>query len=386
MAAQPVPVLLVEDNPGDARLIEIELAEAAPERFALTRAEELAPALDRLAAGRFGVVLLDLMLPDSQGLDTFQALTEAAPEVPVVVLTGLADESLGVRAVQQGAQDYLVKGQVDGRHLAHALHYAMRRHGRHHAIEERLKASEAEITAARCIQQHLFPCQAPACPGYDMHGATECATAAGDFFDYLSLPGGRVGIVVGDVTGHGVGPALLMAATRAYLRAFAHTGTDLGGILSRTNHILAEDMADGRNVTLLLGQLETDPPGLVYASAGHETGYVVSRCGEIRSELYSTGLPLGIVPEIEYRTALPVPLEAGDVVAFWTDGVVEAHCPGGEMFGRTRALDVVRRYRECGPQEIVSALFEAVRDHLGGRPAPDDMTAVVVKVQTGPPE
>jgi serine phosphatase RsbU (regulator of sigma subunit) len=377
----PIPVLLVEDNPGDARLIEIQLAEAGGGRFALTRAEELAGALKRLDGRCFEVVLLDLMLPDSQGLDTFRAVAAAAPEVPVVVLTGLTDETLGVHAVQEGAQDYLVKGQVGDRQLAHALHYAVGRHRRQHGLAKELRASKEELDAARRIYQHLLPCQAPACPGYEIHGASLCATTAGgDFYDYLTLPQGRVGVVIGDVTGHGVGPAMLMAATRAYLRAFAHTDADLGAIIGRTNRVLAEDMADGRNVTLLLAQLEPGRPALSYTSAGHEPGHVLGRSGEVRSLLYSTGLPLGILAEGDYAAAPAIPLEASDVLLLWTDGVVEARNPGGEMFGRSRALEVARRQRQRSPREIVGALYEAVQDFLGGQAPHDDMTALVVKV------
>jgi serine phosphatase RsbU (regulator of sigma subunit) len=381
MGTAPVPVLLVEDNPGDARLIEIMLAEADPGRFELARAECLAAARDLLDGGRFEAVLLDLQLPDSRGLDTFRDVAAAAPQVPVVVLTGLADETLGVRAVQEGAQAYLVKGQVGSRHLVHALHYAVGRHRRQHALSQALQASAEEMAVARRIQQHLFPERAPACAGYDIHGASLCATAAGgDFYDYLALPGGRVGVVIGDVTGHGVGPALVMAATRAYLRAFTHTDADVGGIVTRTNRVLAEDLDDGRNVTLLLAQLDAARPALTYTSAGHVPGYVLDRSGEVRAPLYSTGPPLGLFPENDYAAGPPVSLGAGDLVLLLTDGVVEARPPGREMFGRERALDVARRHRDRCPEEVVKALYEAVRDFTGDRPAQDDMTAIIIKV------
>jgi serine phosphatase RsbU (regulator of sigma subunit) len=386
MGATPIPVLLVEDNPGDARLIEIMLAEAGARRFEPARAERLAAALDLLDGGRFEAVLLDLLLPDSRGLDTFRSVAAAAPKVPVVVLTGLDDETLGARAVEEGAQDYLVKGQVDGRQLVHALHYAVGRHRRQRWLSEAeaLQPSEEEMDVARRIYQNLFPARAPDCAGYDIHGASLCATAAGgDIFDYLELPGGGVGVAIGDVTGHGVGPALLMAATRAYLRAFAQTDADLGSILTRTNRVLAQDLTDDRNVTLLLARLDTPRPALAYTSAGHETGYVLGRSGEVRAHLYSTGMPLGIFPENDYTAGPPVPLEPGDVVLLLTDGVTEARPAGGGMFGRERILDVARRHRDRCPREVVTALFGAVRDFTGDRPAQDDMTAIVIKVGNG---
>ena len=117
-------VLLVEDNDGDARLIELGLAEERRDGvrpFALHRADRLAAALERVRAGGVDVVLLDLNLPDSAGYDTFLRVRAAVPDVPVVVLSGLADEELGARAVREGAQDYLVKGQSPGPVLARSI-------------------------------------------------------------------------------------------------------------------------------------------------------------------------------------------------------------------------------------------------------------------------
>jgi signal transduction histidine kinase len=128
-------VLLIEDNPGDARLIEEMLRGSHDTRFRLECVEHLTSGLERLAAGGVAAVLLDLSLPESQGLDSFHRVHTHFPAIPVVVLTGFDDEELGNLAVQSGAQDYLVKGQVDGQSLGRALRYAMER-GR---IEEELR-------------------------------------------------------------------------------------------------------------------------------------------------------------------------------------------------------------------------------------------------------
>ena len=123
-----IKVLLVEDNPGDARLLREMLVEAAYALFKLTHVERLSEALKRLSEEAFDLVLLDLSLPDGQGLETFTTVHAQAPGVPIVVLTGLDDETLAVRAVQAGAQDYLVKGRVDGDLLMRAMRYAIERH------------------------------------------------------------------------------------------------------------------------------------------------------------------------------------------------------------------------------------------------------------------
>lgn len=123
----PLRILLIEDNPGDARLIQLMLDEAGGPGFRLETVDRLSRGLERMAAAACDVVLLDLSLPDAQGLDTFLRAQAAAPELPIVVLSGLDDEALAVRAVQEGAQDYLVKGHVDGGLLLRAMRYAIER-------------------------------------------------------------------------------------------------------------------------------------------------------------------------------------------------------------------------------------------------------------------
>ncbi len=127
MAILPAKILLLEDNPGDARLLREALAEIPESTFELTYCETVAQCLDSLLKSKPDVVLSDLGLPDSHGMEAVRSIHSAAPDVPIVVLTGLDDESLAVQALQEGAQDYLVKGGIDGNSLWHALRYAMER-------------------------------------------------------------------------------------------------------------------------------------------------------------------------------------------------------------------------------------------------------------------
>ena len=122
-----IRILLIEDNPGDARLVKEMLAEGDPGSFYLSHAERLSEGLTRLKEDDFQVVLLDLSLPDAQGLDTVSQVCAQAPHVPAVVLTGLDDETLAIRAVQEGAQDYLVKGQMDYHLLKKSIRYGIER-------------------------------------------------------------------------------------------------------------------------------------------------------------------------------------------------------------------------------------------------------------------
>ncbi len=147
MDASPYRVLLVEDNPGDARLIQEYLAESTDASYDIVAADRLAAGLERLAQGGVDVVLLDLTLPDSQGLGTFQKLRDQAPDVPVIVLSGLDDAELADRAVREGAQDYLIKGQVSSRSLGRAIRFAIERH----RMRARQASQRRPVRAGRVI-------------------------------------------------------------------------------------------------------------------------------------------------------------------------------------------------------------------------------------------
>jgi PAS domain S-box-containing protein len=251
--------------------------------------------------------------------------------------------------------------------------------------EESLNATAVEFRIARTMQRRLFPTASPNLPGFDLGGVSYAAEATGgDYFDYIPLANDCVGIAIGDVSGHGFGPALLMAVTRTYLRAFAQVHDDVGGILNLANHALVQDTSEDRYVTLLLARLDPRARSLEYVSAGHLTGYVMDAEGAIKMQLPSTGLPLGISPESSFRASPPLLLEPGDLVLFLTDGVVEARTPFGATFGARRAQEIVRIYRRQPALEIADNLFHAVRAFSQETPQIDDITAVILKAEEEP--
>lgn len=244
-----------------------------------------------------------------------------------------------------------------------------------------LRENQEQFRVAREIQQRLFPKGAPACPGFDIGGSTFPAEATGgDYFDYLPMVHERLGVVVGDVTGHGVGPALLMAETRAYLRVLAGRREDVGEILTRANGILAEDVGSERFITLFLGRIDPKTRGFVYASAGHPAGYVLNAQGDIKATLKRTGIPLGMKTDTQFASAPEIILSSGDLILLLTDGVEEASAPDGMLFGLARILDTVRSNRFMPAQQIVQTLYETVRSFANNTPQVDDITAIVIKV------
>jgi sigma-B regulation protein RsbU (phosphoserine phosphatase) len=248
--------------------------------------------------------------------------------------------------------------------------------------EKALAATHEQFRLARSIQQSFFPSAPPVVAGYDLGGASYPADeTGGDYFDYFPMPAGRVGVVLADVSGHGVGPALVMSQTRAYLHALLPLDLDVSQLATRLNEFLITDGPDARFVTLFLAQLDPRDDSFVYASAGHQC-FLLGPGDEVQP-LDSTYMPLGVLPG-RVPSARPRTLQPGQVVLFLTDGVAETTSPQGVAFGIERTLDVLRANRHRPAGEIVETLYRSARNFAEGTPQQDDITAVVLKVQAQP--
>ena len=252
--AQRIRALLIEDNPGDARLIELMLAEADGNSFEVRRAERLEDGFRELGSGGIDVVLSDLSLPDSQGIDTFLRLHARAPHVPIIVLSGLNDTTLALSAVHQGAQDYLIKGQVDGQLLARAMRYAIERkrmseqlHAYAAELREKNAQLESDFNMAREIQQIFLPDQYPTFPHSVApkdstlkfsHRYIPAAAVGGDFFDIFAITDSTAGVFICDVMGHGMRAALITAIMRGLIEELMPVAADAGKFLTEINRSL----------------------------------------------------------------------------------------------------------------------------------------------------
>ena len=248
--------------------------------------------------------------------------------------------------------------------------------------EAELLENKEQFRVAAEIQQHLFPRSAPRCHGLDIAGKSFPADATGgDYFDFLPMLDNCLGIVIGDVTGHGVGPALLMAETRAYLRVLSRFNSDAGIILTEANHVLAEDLGSERFVTLFLARLNPKKRSIAYVNAGHIPGYILGASGEVLAPLRRTGIPLGLRPDTTYHESGEIELSPGQMILMLTDGFEETVGVDEEMLGSERVLELIRRHRQAPAEEIVQALYDLVHEFGGGSPQIDDLTAIVVKVK-----
>ena len=380
-----INLLLVEDNPGDARLIEFYLEEINDVTVDVKHVDTLALAIEALegrnAPSDIDLVFLDLSLPDSFGMDTFEKTFEAAGGTPIIVLTGQSDHEMAVKAVQAGSEDFLIKNELDERILSRTMRFAMERY-RRRQTEAVLQSATDELNVAARIQLGLLPNKMPEIDGFDIAGVSFPAEkVGGDYFDFIPMYGNRLGITIGDAMGHGLGPALMMAQTRACLRSLSRMCPTVDGVLELTNHILLEGMDDATCfVTLTLLRLDPRSKTLSYTNAGHPHGYVLSSVGEIKHHLDSTDLPLGVDPDSTFPTGDVIALSPGDVLFLYTDGVEDASVPHNPIFTNEQILSVVRDNLTKSALDIVNALYQAVKSFCDPYPPRDDITVVALKV------
>jgi PAS domain S-box-containing protein len=244
----------------------------------------------------------------------------------------------------------------------------------------KLQEQEIEMEFAATVQRRLFPEAPPKLAGYDLAGVVFPAEAtSGDYFDFIRFSDDALAIVVADVTGHGVGPALVMAEVRAYLRSLFHTTDDLVSIMNTINRFLVDDLDDNLFVTMLLTTLEPGTGRCTFVNSGHPSGLVVDRSGEIAAELNSVCLPLGLFRDRWQCTEHDFALRQGDIAVLVTDGVLESESPYGEEFGSGRLLEVVREHRRQPAREIAENIYAAIREFAHDEKQVDDITITICK-------
>jgi PAS domain S-box-containing protein len=236
-----------------------------------------------------------------------------------------------------------------------------------------------QMNLAREVQSQLYHSQRSVSALEFSGSSIPAAETNGDYYDILTLSDGCMGVIIGDVSGHGISSALIMAQTRAYLHAFSKHTTDPGILLTWLNQELVNDLEETRFVTLVFLRLDLKHRRMVYASAGHIPGLLLTSSGRIKRKLESTGIPLAFIPDYQYINSEPVPFNPGDFFILLTDGIVEAHDQSDEEFGLTRALRVIKEARSLTIQDIQKRLHEAVLDFSSGVPQEDDITSVICK-------
>ena len=296
---------------------------------------------------------------------------------PLVVDPG--GEAVTRTAVPMYALIMLVGGFVAG-----AVAREIRKHVnaalREAEVRREMERLQHDLDVARSIQQGLLPHVVPQVTGFEIAGWSQPADkTGGDYYDWQELPDGRWVAMLADVTGHGIGPALLAAVCRAYARASFGLGEDLGTAMERINRALLADLSDGRFVTFVATVCGPGSGKVQLLSAGHGPLFVYYLRADAATAFTAQGLPFGIAPGFASEPVHEFELEPGDMIVLATDGFFEWEDAEGEQFGAARLEEVIRAASSLPPRPLIARLYDAVVRFSGGTPQQDDLTAVVIR-------
>jgi serine phosphatase RsbU (regulator of sigma subunit) len=390
VAARPMRVLLVEDDDGDALLVEEYLLDL-DEPVHLQRARSLAEAVDQLA--EVDCVLLDLGLPDAVGLTGLQELDRRSTAA-IVVLTGDTDTRRGRDAVGAGAQDYLVKGQIDGRLLGRTIQYAVERH-RAEQVTRQLHEARLHERENERLERGLLPSALLGeDPGLSLstryEPGHETLVLGGDFYDAVRTPDGSVQLIVGDVCGHGPDEAALGVCLRIAWRTLVLAGVPFGHVLPVLQRVLVSERS---NPTLFATACAVCvAPGrdeLTVLLAGHPTPVLVQGETARLVDESRRGVPLGVLAEPSWEP-VEVAVDPGWSLLVYTDGLVEGRDRDGEqLWSEGLAALLEREVAAAGPTwrldpaDLLATVIDAVKATHPYRS--DDLAALLLTHSGQPP-
>lgn len=381
-SATALRVLLVEDDDGDAFLFEELLAEADLD-VAVARERTVAAAVARLPAD-VACVVLDLGLPDADGLAALHRLREAAPGTPMLVLTGLSDSKRGLEAVAAGAQDYLVKGRVDGELLVRSIRYAIERQ-RAEVVQGQLTAANLTAEENARLERGLLPRPLVADPSVSVATGYRPGRArtllGGDFYDVVEAADGTLHMVIGDVCGHDPDAAALGVCLRIAWRTLVLGGRSADALLETLDQVLVhERVAEEIFATACMVSVAPDRGSAVLRVAGHPLP-ILGAAGGRAEELAGPASrpPLGIGAPAGSWPEAPIALPAGWRLMLYTDGLIEGRLGDGpERLGTRRLVDLVA---EGAADEDDQALIDRLigtAERLNGGDLADDVAVLVV--------
>jgi serine phosphatase RsbU (regulator of sigma subunit) len=383
LAARPdvVRVLLVEDDDGDALLVE-DLLETAGAPVELRRATHLHDAVGA-PAREADCVLLDLDLPDATGLDGLLELRDGERAPAILVLTGLDDTGRGIEAVSAGAQDYLIKGKVDGDVLWRAIRYAVERR-RAEQTQSQLQAARLHARENARLERGLLP--TPLVSDGALTLATHYrpgrrrALLGGDFYDAVQAPDGTVHAIIGDVSGHGPDEAALGVCLRIAWRTLVMADTDPGALLHTLQSVLVHERHETSVfTTLCMASIAPDRRTARLRVAGHPLPLLLDGRA-VTPVAAEGGPPLGVVEHAEWRPG-DVALPPGFGLLLYTDGLIEGRVgEGPERLGEHGLVGMATegmREHAGRPGALVRSLVEGA-EALNGGSLVDDVAVLLV--------
>ncbi|MBI5438948.1 MAG: fused response regulator/phosphatase [Nitrosomonadales bacterium] len=382
---QSISILVIEDDPGDFGLIRAHVRLSGlvhgggegPVVWAKTLAEGIAAA----RGNKPDVVLLDLSLPDSAGLDTVRAMRAALHDVPIVILTGHDDSALDAAALEVGAQDYLVKGQFEHNALGRAVRHALVRG----ALEQELERKNRELLAlhesemddmlvASDIMGHIMRSDGLRDPQV-RYFQRPTQQFGGDFIAAARDNNGDLRVMLADVTGHGLQAALFLLPIFRIFQTMVKKGLQTCDIVAEINRTMRELAVTGRFIAAAVTHIARDGSSIEIWNGGIPTAFHVQKNGGLH-KFRSRHLPLGVVDADAFEATTEIFHAQPGALLLCSDGLTEAENASGEPFGEARFESLLQT---SPPDELFDDILSALETHLGGGIARDDLSIVLAQ-------
>jgi serine phosphatase RsbU (regulator of sigma subunit) len=375
-------ILVVDDTPSNIQSLAATLKPAGYQVLVATNGQQ---ALDVMAKVRPDLILLDIMMPVMDGFEACANIKANADwhDIPIIFLTAKTETADLVKGFELGAVDYVSKP-----FNAHELMARVHTHltvdrlrtsvsEKNAALEKAQQQMSAELDLARAMQVAILPSRFPVAVGCD--GAARmlpATTMGGDFYDFIELPGGRIGLVMADVSGKGVPAAFFMAVARTNLNALAATASGPADCLQRTNDVLLTQNPMDLFVTVFYAVFDPATGVLTYSNGGHNPPLLRRANGQVEMLTSAAGLVLGMFPA-SYDEDM-AQLAPGDTLVLYTDGVTEAFNVDVQMYEEARLVERVRDDGGATAKGLVTAIFDSVIGFSGAAPQSDDITVAVL--------
>ena len=384
MNAQVKTVLLVDDEPANIQIVNSILKDTYKTRIATSGAKALELASQEPAPD---LILLDVMMPEMDGYEVCSRLKSAdhTRDIPVIFLTGQTEIEDETKGFNVGAVDYIHKpfspAVVQARVHTHLVLRGIRAQ-----LASQLQTIQSEMNIARQIQLSILPREIPAIKGLDISARyLPMTSVAGDFYDFIAIDEKRIGILVADVSGHGMPAALISSMLKIALDGQTKHATDPARVLDGLNRALCGKF-QGHFVTAVYVVVDTERECLLYAGAGHPPLILMDHSTGEAHDFLENGLFLGYFPDASY-TAMEIPFKAGDYGVLYTDGIPEMTDPSDEQFGLERLKQFLQDNHDLSAGQFVDALLDELSrwsDLASGREAEDDITLLAFHFERQP--
>ncbi len=334
--------------------------------------------------GPYAVVVSDFLMPVMNGIELLSRVRDTSPETVRMMLTGSSDMKTAIKAVNEGNifQFHLKPCSADI--LGQAIKTGLEKYRKTTRGHMQLNKVKDSLAYAGEVQRTLIPAAAPVADGFDFAGKTIwCDETGGDYYDFIECgewDQGKIGIVVGDVSGHGVSSALLMTTARTSLRERIRGEGGPACVIPDVNKRIVRDTGElGFFITLFYAEIDVKSKYFRWVRAGHEPAILYDSNRESFEDLTGQGLPLGVSEDAVYEESVKH-INPGQVILVGTDGIKETCNAKGEMFGKNRLKKIIRNNAQKSAKEIIDTVIDTLEHFRFPLETEDDITLVVIKV------